>query len=121
MTKVRRVDTASVASCFPDDTLAQALAKVIDEDVDGKPTGFKLVGKVRDNRILFLCSLCGIPPLFLSGRSVPQLIDIPTRPLGDERRRNGETSVEVQWPRSGGEDGNENFSGQNHRCIASEG
>ena len=74
MTKVSRIDNGKSAGCFPDDTLAMALAKVsiclppprrssirvcsskmvvvvlhvqlIDDKVDGVPTGFKILGKM---------------------------------------------------------------------------
>ena len=44
MTKATRIDTGKAVGCFPDQTLADALARLIDED-DGHPTGIKIIGK----------------------------------------------------------------------------
>ena len=46
MTRATRVDTQKSVGCFPNETLADALAKLIDPDVDGEPSGVKLVGKL---------------------------------------------------------------------------
>jgi hypothetical protein len=46
MPRVSRPDTHQIAGCFPEDSLADALSKVIDPDVDGIPTDIKIVGKL---------------------------------------------------------------------------
>jgi hypothetical protein len=46
MTRVIRADTQQTAGCFPQDSLADALAKLIDPDTDGIPKDIKIVGKL---------------------------------------------------------------------------
>ena len=46
MTRATRVDTKKTVGCFPHETLADALAKLIDDEADGTPSGIKFIGKM---------------------------------------------------------------------------
>eukprot|EP00052_Salpingoeca_macrocollata_P001425 m.25495 g.25495 ORF g.25495 m.25495 type:complete len:80 (+) comp11378_c0_seq2:954-1193(+) len=44
MTKCNRLDKNKSVGCFPDETLMDALARLLEED-DGTPTHFEVLGK----------------------------------------------------------------------------
>lgn len=46
MTRAQRLDTGKTVGCFPQDTLADSLAKLIDPDHDGVPANVKIIGKM---------------------------------------------------------------------------